>query len=67
MLETSLIDGDMVASAIRTLGAERLIFGSDVPWSVPKVEIEKIASLDVYRDDINKVLYKNAGRLLHED
>lgn len=63
-LETSLIDGDNITSAIQILGAERLVFGSAAPLSVVSVEVEKTAALPIPQDDIAKILRHNAQGLL---
>lgn len=45
-------------------GAERILFGTDSPWTKADEEIERIASLDLPQGDIDKILFRNALALL---
>jgi hypothetical protein len=65
-LETS-IQGEMPAleEAVRELGAERVLFGTDTPFSTYKVEMCKIESLKVSEEDKKKILGENATRIFH--
>lgn len=45
-------------------GAENVLFGTDSPWRDVDLEIRRIRELDLSADDIDKILYKNALRLL---
>ncbi|MCK4400775.1 amidohydrolase family protein [bacterium] len=63
-LETSLIDGDIIADGVKKLGAERFLFGSAAPFSIITCEIEKITSLAVSKNTIEKILQHNAKGLL---
>jgi len=65
-LETS-IQGEMPAleEAVRELGAERLLFGTDMPFSTYKVEMAKIESLNISEGDKKKIFGENAERLFH--
>lgn len=49
---------------IKSHGAEKILFGTDAPWTDPKVEIAQIRSLDLTEEEINKILGENARRLL---
>lgn len=49
---------------IKAHGAERVLFGTDSPWTSADDEIKKITSLDVPEADIDKILYLNALMLL---
>jgi len=46
------------------LGADRLLFGSDSPWSNPAQELEALRSLPVSDADKEKMLCGNAKKLL---
>jgi len=43
---------------------ERLLFGSDMPWHRPSWEMSLIESLDLSKEDKDKIYYKNAQKLL---
>ncbi len=43
---------------------DRLLFGSDMPWHRPKWEVRLLESLDISREDKEKIYYKNAIKLL---
>lgn len=45
-------------------GPDRLLFGSDMPWHRPEWELRLIDSLDLSREDREKILWKNAAALL---
>ncbi len=64
MLETSLIDSDIILDAIRILGAERFLFGSDAPRSDVCVEVGKIRSLPIPISDLERILWLNAKELI---
>jgi predicted TIM-barrel fold metal-dependent hydrolase len=49
---------------IKKHGAERVLFGTDSPWTRADEETERIASLDLPRSDIDKILCGNAISLL---
>jgi predicted TIM-barrel fold metal-dependent hydrolase len=49
---------------IKKHGAERVLFGSDSPWTRADDEIKKITSLDIPQSDMDKILYLNALALL---
>jgi len=64
-LETS-IQGEIPAlmEAVRELGAERILFGTDIPFSTYRIEISKIESLKISEEDKKKILGENAARIL---
>lgn len=45
-------------------GPDRLLFGSDMPWHRPEWELRLIHSLDISPEDKEKILWKNAAKLL---
>ncbi len=45
-------------------GPEKLLFGSDMPWHRPKWELRLLDSLDMSREDRERILWKNAVELL---
>lgn len=62
--ETSHAAPDTVHALIEQIGADRIIFGSDVPVSSLEVEIGKIRLLDLDKKEQEKVFSRNARRLL---
>ncbi len=49
---------------IRLHGADKILFGSDMPWSEPKREIAFVRSLGLSSDEEDKIFFKNAQKLL---
>jgi len=45
-------------------GADRVLFGSDSPWTCQEVEMLRIQSLPLPGGDIDDIMYRNAQRLL---
>ena len=45
-------------------GAENVLFGTDSPWRDVELEIRRIRELPLPADDIDKIFYRNALRLL---
>ncbi|MBQ9757243.1 MAG: amidohydrolase [Clostridia bacterium] len=43
---------------------DRLLFGSDMPWHRPSWEMRLVESLDISKQDKEKIYYKNAQKLL---
>jgi predicted TIM-barrel fold metal-dependent hydrolase len=58
-----LPDDEFVA-LVRAHGADRVLFGSDGPWTDPDVEIAHIRGLDLTASEIEGILGSNAKRLL---
>lgn len=56
---------DYAKNIINSHSADRIIFGTDMPWSSPENEIRFINSLDLSDDDYQKIMYINAKRLLN--
>lgn len=58
---------DVLEEAVRTLGPERLLFGSDGPWLHPGLELAKVRALGLRRDDEALVTGGNLLRLLERE
>lgn len=54
----------VLQEAVDTLGADRVIYGSDMPPANPRVELRKIDLLDIDEQDRERILYGNASRML---
>lgn len=49
---------------VKIFGADRILFGTDSPWTSARTSIEFIKDLPLNDDDKNKILGRNAQRLL---
>ena len=45
-------------------GPDRILFASDMPWHRPEWELRLINSLDLSEEDKERILFKNAQKLL---
>lgn len=45
-------------------GADRLLFGSDMPWHRPGWELRLLDTLDISAEDLEKIRWRNAAKLL---
>jgi predicted TIM-barrel fold metal-dependent hydrolase len=50
-------------SFIKSIGHERILFGSDIPFGTMKSELEKVLSLPIGDDEKEWILSKNLLRL----
>jgi len=62
--DTSLASSGVVKRFIDTIGPERILFGSDIPFGTMKTELEKILSLRVGNEEKELLLSKNLKRLI---
>lgn len=58
------IPPDYAKNIIGAHGADRILLGSDMPWSTAENEIRLLKSLDLSPEDTEKILCNNAKRLL---
>ena len=61
----SIITKDTAQAIVDKHGTDKLLFGSDLPWHRPSWEMQLIKSLDISQDDLDKICYKNAQKLLN--
>lgn len=61
--DTALADRSAIMEFVRTIGPERVLFGSDVPFGSMKNEVSKIISLQIPDEEKEMLLYKNFIRL----
>lgn len=58
-----------IVTAIVQFGANRVVFGSDTPYSSTKIELLKILEYDLIKqfcdEDVNKILGENILKLMH--
>ena len=55
---------DQFLRIVRKHGADKILFGSDAPWSNAQAEIKHLKSMPLPEDDINNILGGNAARIL---
>ncbi len=61
--DTALAPRDMILTFVETIGPERILFGSDIPFGSMKSELSKILSLSIPDSDKEHLLSKNIIRL----
>lgn len=54
---------DILREAVRTLGSERVLFGTDWPYKPTNIEVDKIFELDLSDRQLEDVLHRNAERI----
>ena len=65
-LETSGNLSGAIEKMVNDVGANRILFGSDMPWVDSAMEILKIKTLDINQKDKALILGENLQRLLRE-
>jgi uncharacterized protein len=61
--DTALGDKSAILDFVRTIGPERTLFGSDVPFGSMKNELSKVITLQIPYEEKELLLYKNFIRL----
>ena len=68
-IETSLAYPFQIIEALHQFGPERIIFGSDTPYSSTKIELFNLLEYDLLKhfneEDVGKMLATNMLRLMH--
>ena len=68
-LDTAFSSGkmppDYAKELIKAHGADKVLLGSDMPWSDTLDEVRFVQSLDLSAEDVEKILSNNAKRLLN--
>ena len=62
--DLKLMDAAQFMKFVAVFGADRILFGTDSPWSSQKTSLEFIRALPLNADDKAKILGGNAQRLL---
>jgi hypothetical protein len=62
--DTALASTNNLMGFIDKVGAERILFGSDIPFGTMKGELEKILSLPIEDDKKERILSKNLKKLI---
>ncbi len=63
-LETSGQMPGYIARAVKAVGADRVIFGTDIPFNIPSVETERIRSIGLPAEDLAKITEGNISKIL---
>ncbi|MFQ6050701.1 MAG: amidohydrolase family protein [Candidatus Hydrothermarchaeota archaeon] len=62
--DTSLASRGIINYAIKLVGVDRILFGSDFPYGSQEYELKKILDLDLKRKEFEKILSGNILRLI---
>ena len=62
--DLKLLDAENFITFVKIFGADRILFGTDSPWSAAKTSIDFINNLPLNDDDKKKILGLNAKKLL---
>jgi predicted TIM-barrel fold metal-dependent hydrolase len=62
--DTALSSSDTIMKFIETIGTQRILFGSDIPFGTMKWELEKVLSLPIGDDEKEGILSKNLKSLI---
>ena len=63
-LETSAQMPHSILGGVRALGVDRVVFGTDLPYTIPEVEVRRIRSIGLHDAELEKILAGNISRLL---
>ena len=58
------INPGLCLAIIKKHGSDKILFGSDSPWEVPSHTLRFLNTLGLNADDMEKITYRNAERLL---
>jgi predicted TIM-barrel fold metal-dependent hydrolase len=61
--DTALADRDTILEFVKSIGAERILFGSDVPFGTMRSELRKVIALDISEEERSLILSGNLKRL----
>ncbi|MFQ6053345.1 MAG: amidohydrolase family protein [Candidatus Bathyarchaeia archaeon] len=64
VLETSFRSPREITRAVGVVGAERVVYGSDMPFGIPEIEMMKIGLCDVSEEEKAMILGENMARIL---
>ena len=57
----------VIEEMVRTIGSNRIIFGTDMPWFDEFQHIGGVLAADISDEDKENILYKNIENLLGKD
>ena len=66
-LETcmSSLSYNSIEDGVKALGADRFLYGSDIPLLDPRNQVAKIATAEIPEEDKRKILGLNAAKLFN--
>jgi predicted TIM-barrel fold metal-dependent hydrolase len=64
LVESSGGYSSVLSCAVRRLGADRVLFGSEYPLQEPVVELTKVTTAGLSEDTVRAILHDNAERLM---
>ena len=64
---TGVVYDFAITKAVRAIGADRVVYGSEMPMNNPVHEIQKIRDTDLSDEDKEKILGLNIQRILGLD
>ena len=62
--DKAMLDKEGFKKLVAAFGSERILFGSDSPWSSQKESSEYIRSLELSDETLENIMYSNAAKLL---
>ena len=62
--DLKLLDAEQFMKFVKIFGAEKILFGTDSPWTSQKISLDFIKNLPLVEDDKSKILGLNAEKLL---
>jgi len=62
--DTALASGREIAAFLKKYGSRRLLFGSDFPFGIPYHEFQTVSYLNLDREDLENIAYRNIMRLM---
>jgi predicted TIM-barrel fold metal-dependent hydrolase len=65
--DTALASTEMILRFVKEIGAERVLFASDIPFGQMRTELAKVLSLPITDDEKELILSKNVKRLIGLD
>jgi len=65
--DTALASQETIRRFVKDIGAERILFGSDIPFGTMKSELNKVLSLPIADEEKELILSKNLKRLIGLD
>ena len=63
-LPSHLLSDEEAAAMIRRAGCQRVLFGSDWPWSHPIKDTQRLDGLPLTAEEKRLIFYENAQRVL---
>ncbi len=62
---TGLFRYGLLASAVKTVGSERILFGTDYPICNPRMYVQAVLGEHILQEEKENILFKNAKRMLN--